>query len=54
MTHRNAEARLPETFLLKTDADARAQRAFWRGVAACAICVGFVGLLIFVIVWVMA
>jgi hypothetical protein len=32
MTYRNAEARLPETFLTKTDADAKATRGFWRGV----------------------
>ncbi len=49
MSHRNAEARLPETFLLKTDADARAQRAFWRGVAVCAICLGAVALLVVMI-----
>lgn len=54
MSHRNAEARLAETFLLKTDADARSQRAFWRGVAVCAICLGVIALLIFAIVRVMA
>lgn len=32
MTYRNAEARLPETFLTKADADAKAARSFWRGV----------------------
>lgn len=30
--HRNAESRLPNAFLSKPDADAKALRAFWRGV----------------------
>ena len=32
MSHRNAEARLPNAFLTKTDADAKASRSFWLGV----------------------
>lgn len=32
MSHRNAEARLPNAWLTKTDAESRASRAFWRGV----------------------
>ncbi|MES2814510.1 MAG: hypothetical protein V4720_06410 [Pseudomonadota bacterium] len=42
MAHRNAEARLPATFLALDAADARATRAFWRGVIAGLICGGFV------------
>ena len=32
VAHRNAEARLPNAWLTKTDAESRASRAFWRGV----------------------
>lgn len=42
MAYRNAAARLPpETFLTRTDAEAKAKRAFWRG-----IFIGAVGILI--------
>lgn len=34
MTIRNAEARLPQTFVTKPDAESMAQRAFWRGAFA--------------------
>jgi hypothetical protein len=47
MAYRNAEARLPETFVRKADADAKAVRAFWRGVfigaAALAVMASLVG-----------
>lgn len=43
MTHRNAEARLPETFLTRSDAEAKALRAFWRGVFTGVVCLGILG-----------
>ena len=43
MTHRNAEARLPQTFIAKPDADARALRAFWRGVFTGAVGMAVLG-----------
>lgn len=46
MTIRPAESRLPEHFLAKPDADAKAQRAFWRGAAVFGLICAVVGFLI--------
>lgn len=43
MTYRNAEARLPETFLTRDDAEAKALRAFWRGIFVGAVGVALLG-----------
>lgn len=43
MSYRNAEARLPEQFLTRSDAEANAVRAYWRGVFCGAVGIGILG-----------
>jgi hypothetical protein len=49
MAYRNAEARLPEAFLTKTDADARATRAFWGGIFIGAVGIALVASIVAVL-----
>jgi hypothetical protein len=43
MTHRPADERLQPFFLTKSDADAKATRAFWRGVFCGVVATGILG-----------
>lgn len=53
MAHRNVEARLPNNWMTLDDANARAVRAFWRGLALGAALIGIVAGAVFVLggVW---